>query len=155
MLAQVTLHSRGVYVWSLLVLAVAYLQRGVGDVTKTWVTWLSPLGWAEKAAPFGRCRGGPWSSPGRRPQLIRLVRRLRARPAAPVPDRPVPRRLGLPAPNVYMVRACSCVGCTVAAAGHRHRAVACPSRFPRCAGSPDRIRPFDLEEAPFLANAQH
>jgi len=59
MLAQVTLHSRGVYVWSLLVLAVAYLQRGVGDVTKTWVIWLSPLGWAEKAAPFGRCGGGP------------------------------------------------------------------------------------------------
>jgi len=53
MLAQVTLHSRGVYVWSLLVLAVAYLQRGVGDVTKTWVTWLSPLGWAEKAARSG------------------------------------------------------------------------------------------------------
>ena len=42
--------------WSLLVLAVAYLLRGVGDVTKTWVTWLSPLGWAEKAAPFGAMR---------------------------------------------------------------------------------------------------
>jgi len=56
LLAQVTLHSRGVYVWSLLVLAVAYLLRGVGDVTKTWVTWLSPLGWAEKAAPFGAMR---------------------------------------------------------------------------------------------------
>jgi ABC-2 type transport system permease protein len=53
LLAQVTLHSRGVYVWSLLILAVAYLLRGVGDVTKSWVTWLSPLGWAEKAAPFG------------------------------------------------------------------------------------------------------
>ena len=39
--------------------AEQYLQRGVGDVTKTWVTWLSPLGWAEKAAPFGRCGGGP------------------------------------------------------------------------------------------------
>ena len=56
LLAQVTLHSRGVYVWSLLTLAVAYLLRGVGDVTKTWVTWLSPLGWAEKAAPFGAMR---------------------------------------------------------------------------------------------------
>src|SRR5664279_5524821 len=47
LLAQITQHSRGVYAWSLLVLAVAYLLRGVGDVTKTWVTWLSPLGWAE------------------------------------------------------------------------------------------------------------
>src|SRR5665647_844596 len=56
LIAQVTLHSRGVYVWSLLILAVAYLLRGVGDVTKTWVTWLSPLGWAEKAAPFGAMR---------------------------------------------------------------------------------------------------
>ena len=56
LLAQVTLHSRGVYTWGLLVLAVAYVLRGVGDVTKTWVTWLSPLGWAEKAAPFGDMR---------------------------------------------------------------------------------------------------
>ena len=56
LLAQVTLHSRGVYVWSLLVLAVAYLLRGVGDVTKTWVAWLSPLGWAEKTASFGAMR---------------------------------------------------------------------------------------------------
>jgi ABC-2 type transport system permease protein len=56
LLAQVTLHSRGVYLWSLLILAVAYLLRGVGDVTKTWVTWLSPLGWAEKAAPFDSMR---------------------------------------------------------------------------------------------------
>jgi ABC-2 type transport system permease protein len=56
LLAQLTLHSRGVYLWSLLVLAVAYLLRGIGDVTKTRVTWLSPLGWAEKAAPFGPMR---------------------------------------------------------------------------------------------------
>ncbi len=56
LLAQLTLHSRGVYVWSLLVLAVAYLLRGIGDVTNTWWTWLSPLGWAEKAAPFGGMR---------------------------------------------------------------------------------------------------
>lgn len=56
LLAQLTRHSRGVYVGSLLILAVAYLLRGVGDVTKTWATWLSPLGWAEKAAPFGPMR---------------------------------------------------------------------------------------------------
>ncbi len=56
LLAQVTLHSRGVYTWGLLVLAVAYVLRGVGDVTNTWITWLSPLGWAEKAAAFGDMR---------------------------------------------------------------------------------------------------
>ncbi|HYO85115.1 MAG TPA: hypothetical protein VES01_01450 [Dermatophilaceae bacterium] len=53
LLAQLTLHARGVYTWSLIVLAASYVLRGVGDVTKTWLTWLSPLGWAEKAAPFG------------------------------------------------------------------------------------------------------
>ena len=56
LLAQVTLHSRGVYTWGLLILGVAYVLRGVGDVTSTWVTWLSPLGWAEKAAAFGDMR---------------------------------------------------------------------------------------------------
>jgi ABC-2 type transport system permease protein len=56
LLAQVTLHSRGVYTWGLLVLALGYALRGVGDVTNTWFTWLSPLGWAEKAAPFGDMR---------------------------------------------------------------------------------------------------
>ena len=56
LLAQVTLHSRGVYTWGLLILGVAYVLRGVGDVTNSWVTWLSPLGWAEKAAPFGDMR---------------------------------------------------------------------------------------------------
>jgi len=53
---QVTLHARGVYTVGLLALAVAYVLRGVGDVTKTWITWLSPLGWAEKAAPFAAMR---------------------------------------------------------------------------------------------------
>lgn len=53
LVAQLTLHARGVYTWSLVVLAVSYVLRGVGDVTQTWLTWLSPLGWAEKAAPFG------------------------------------------------------------------------------------------------------
>jgi ABC-2 type transport system permease protein len=56
LLAQVTLHTRGVYMWGLLILALSYVLRGVGDVTNTWVTWLSPLGWAEKAAPFGDMR---------------------------------------------------------------------------------------------------
>ncbi len=53
LLAQLVPHARGVYAGSLIVLAASYVVRGVGDVTTTWVTWLSPLGWAEKAAPFG------------------------------------------------------------------------------------------------------
>ncbi len=53
---QLVVHARTVYAVSLIVLAVAYVLRGVGDVTRTWLTWLSPLGWAEKAAPFGDMR---------------------------------------------------------------------------------------------------
>jgi ABC-2 type transport system permease protein len=56
LLAQVTLHTRGVYTWGLLILAASYVLRGMGDVTNSWLTWLSPLGWAEKAAPFGDMR---------------------------------------------------------------------------------------------------
>ncbi|BCJ31757.1 ABC transporter permease [Actinocatenispora sera] len=52
LLAQLVLHARGVYAGSLIVLAVAYVLRGVGDTTAGWLTWLSPLGWVEKAAPF-------------------------------------------------------------------------------------------------------
>ncbi len=55
-LAQVMLHGRGVYAASLIVLAASYVLRGVGDVTETFWAWLSPLGWAEKAAPFGEQR---------------------------------------------------------------------------------------------------
>jgi polyether ionophore transport system permease protein len=55
-LAQVALHSRSVYAGALLALAVSYVLRGAGDVTNSWVTWLSPLGWAEKVAPFGQQR---------------------------------------------------------------------------------------------------
>ncbi len=53
LLAQLTQHAREVYLWSLMVLAASYVLRGIGDATGTWVSWLAPLGWAEKAAPFG------------------------------------------------------------------------------------------------------
>lgn len=53
LLGQVVLHTRDVYTWSLVGLAAAYVVRGVGDVTGSPVVWLSPLGWAERTAPFG------------------------------------------------------------------------------------------------------
>ncbi|WP_299442066.1 ABC transporter permease [uncultured Phycicoccus sp.] len=56
LLAQVVLHARAVYGVALAVLAVAYVFRGVGDVRGWWVVWLSPLGWAERTAPFGEPR---------------------------------------------------------------------------------------------------
>ncbi|HEY2792910.1 MAG TPA: hypothetical protein VGJ28_11160, partial [Micromonosporaceae bacterium] len=56
LLAQVVRQARGVFAWGLMALAVAYAVRGIGDTTKSWLTWLSPLGWAEKTAPFGAQR---------------------------------------------------------------------------------------------------
>lgn len=53
LLAQVSLHSRTVYVGGLLAVGAAYVLRGAGDVAGSWVAWLSPLGWSEKTAPFG------------------------------------------------------------------------------------------------------
>lgn len=56
LLAQLVRHARGVYAWSLVLLAGAYVLRGIGDTATSWLTWLSPLGWAEKTAPFGNQR---------------------------------------------------------------------------------------------------
>ncbi len=53
LIAQITLHSRGVYFGGFGVLLVSYVIRGIGDATGTWLTWLSPLGWQEKTAPTG------------------------------------------------------------------------------------------------------
>ena len=50
-IAQATLHSRGVYMGSMAALVAAYVLRGVGDATGSWVPWLSPLGWQEKTGP--------------------------------------------------------------------------------------------------------
>jgi ABC-2 type transport system permease protein len=51
LLAQITLHGRGVYFGGFGALLAAYVIRGVGDATGSWVSWLSPLGWQEKTAP--------------------------------------------------------------------------------------------------------
>jgi ABC-2 type transport system permease protein len=53
LLAQLVPQARGVYAGSLILLAAAYVLRGVGDTTGSRLAWLSPLGWAEKTAPFG------------------------------------------------------------------------------------------------------
>ena len=46
MLAHDSLHSRTVDVGGLLAVGAAHMLRGVGDVTGSWVAWLSPLGFA-------------------------------------------------------------------------------------------------------------
>jgi ABC-2 type transport system permease protein len=54
--AQVSGTARGARGIAITVLAVAFLLRGVGDSGGghglTWVTWLSPIGWAEVVRPY-------------------------------------------------------------------------------------------------------
>ncbi|UWZ58561.1 hypothetical protein Daura_21730 [Dactylosporangium aurantiacum] len=52
LLAQFVRHARGVYTGSLIALVAAYVLRGIGDTATGQLAWLSPLGWAEKTAPF-------------------------------------------------------------------------------------------------------
>jgi ABC-2 type transport system permease protein len=50
--AQITENTRVVYGLSAVVLGVAYVLRAIGDVGDGTVSWLSPIGWAQKARPF-------------------------------------------------------------------------------------------------------
>ncbi|MGB3770125.1 MAG: hypothetical protein WBA00_03180 [Rhodococcus sp. (in: high G+C Gram-positive bacteria)] len=52
---QVVTASRTAIATSAVILLTAYLVRGVGDAVDglSWLTWLSPLGWAERVAPLG------------------------------------------------------------------------------------------------------
>jgi ABC-2 type transport system permease protein len=52
-LAQIVLHSKGIYALGFAAVGLSYILRGVGDVNDTFWVWLSPLGWLEKTAPFG------------------------------------------------------------------------------------------------------
>lgn len=61
--AQAVSHTRAVYAVGLGVLALAYLVRGVGDVLDLWLTWLSPLGWAERTQAFGEPHWWPLAIP--------------------------------------------------------------------------------------------
>ncbi|MEP6798297.1 MAG: polyketide antibiotic transporter [Lapillicoccus sp.] len=56
--AQLTGTARGCAAVTLGTLGVAYLLRAVGDTTSGagWLTWLSPIGWAEKVEVFGANR---------------------------------------------------------------------------------------------------
>ena len=57
--AQLTTTTRGAGAWAFGALGVAYLLRAVGDTAggaASWLTWVSPLGWAEKVEVFGADR---------------------------------------------------------------------------------------------------
>ncbi|NLA56890.1 MAG: ABC transporter permease [Corynebacterium humireducens] len=52
-----------------IVLAVAFLVRGIGDMSRSqggnldWLSWLSPLGWAQQTAPYTLDRWWPLAFP--------------------------------------------------------------------------------------------
>lgn len=50
--AQLTESARAASGTALAVLGAAYLLRAVGDSGPTWVSWLSPVGWAMRVRPF-------------------------------------------------------------------------------------------------------
>ena len=57
--AQLTTTTRGAGAWAFGALGVSYLLRAIGDTASgaaSWLTWLSPLGWAEKIEVFGEDR---------------------------------------------------------------------------------------------------
>ncbi|MCR6032887.1 hypothetical protein GGQ22_15790 [Nocardioides sp. zg-579] len=57
--AQVSQHSRGATGLSLAVLGLLYGLRAIGDVEGSWVTWASPIGWAQAVRPFADERWWP------------------------------------------------------------------------------------------------
>jgi ABC-2 type transport system permease protein len=54
--AQLTESARAAIGISAAVLGVAYLLRALGDTGPTWVSWLSPIGWAMRMEPFAANR---------------------------------------------------------------------------------------------------
>jgi ABC-2 type transport system permease protein len=54
--AQLTESARAAIGISAAVLGVAYLLRALGDTGPTWVSWLSPIGWAMRIEPFAANR---------------------------------------------------------------------------------------------------
>jgi ABC-2 type transport system permease protein len=56
---QLTEHARAANGMAFAVLGLAFLLRAVGDSSTglSWLSWLSPIGWAERFQPFARERG--------------------------------------------------------------------------------------------------
>lgn len=56
--AQISEHSRAAAGIAGAVIAAGYVLRGLGDVSGTWLSWLSPFGWMQACAPYVFDR--PW-----------------------------------------------------------------------------------------------
>ncbi|PYF02478.1 ABC-2 type transport system permease protein [Ureibacillus chungkukjangi] len=51
--AQACESSRGTIGFSIAILLIAYIVRGIGDVSNETLSWISPLGWISKAEVYG------------------------------------------------------------------------------------------------------
>ena len=60
---QLTEYARPANGIAFAVLGVAFLLRAIGDTASglSWLSWLSPIGWAERFRPFAGERWGSWS----------------------------------------------------------------------------------------------
>ena len=47
-----TEHARATGI-SVAALGIMFVIRAVGDVNESWLTWVSPIGWAQKIGSFG------------------------------------------------------------------------------------------------------
>ena len=63
LVAQVVERTRAVLGVALIVLVLAFVLRGIGDVRDNALTWLSPLGWAEETRAFADTRWWPLAIP--------------------------------------------------------------------------------------------
>jgi ABC-2 type transport system permease protein len=59
--AQLAGTARGARGLALAALGAAFVLRGVGDAGLSWLTWVSPLGWAEFASAFGSAGERWWA----------------------------------------------------------------------------------------------
>jgi len=57
--AQLTSSTRAMYGITGILLAVAYGLRAIGDVSRPWLSWLSPIGWYQGMHPFSGVRWWP------------------------------------------------------------------------------------------------
>jgi ABC-2 type transport system permease protein len=94
--AQLTESARSATAIAAAVLGASYLVRATGDTGPTWLTWLSPIGWAMRTRPFA---GERWWVLGLSAGLVAVLTGLaytlvgrRDLGAGLLPQRPGPRQ---------------------------------------------------------------
>jgi ABC-2 type transport system permease protein len=120
--AQITENTRVVYGSTGAVLGAAFVLRAAGDIGDGTLSWLSPIGWAQKTRPFAAERWWPLLiAAGFTVGLLSIAGVLAARRdlgAGLIPPRPGPRvaapRLGRPLGLALRLQRGGLIGWTVA-----------------------------------------